>query len=128
MLPTAPVSIPPRQPKPTELEILLKRPLSGVPAPLPHTGITGMEALLQPLLLGAPVIASRARPGPAHRDWTTIVCISCVKSGHSVCRCPEMNETFPYMLLGWSAEKVGGNYMMISPRIAVERLRAGNCD
>ena len=27
---------------------------------------------------------------------------------------PELNETFPYMLLGWSAEKVGDNYMMIS--------------
>ena len=26
---------------------------------------------------------------------------------------------------GWSTEKVGANYMIISPRIAAERLRAG---
>ena len=38
-------------------------------------------------------------------------------------RCPELDETFPYMLPGWSAEKVGANYMIISPRIAAERLR-----
>ena len=30
-------------------------------------------------------------------------------------RCPDLNETFPFMLLGWKAEKVGGGYAMISP-------------
>ena len=89
----------------------------------------GMETLLQCLLLGTPAPALRSRPGPAHRDWTTIVCfVSCGKPGHGVCRCPEWDETFPYMLPGWSAEKVGANYMMISPRVAAERLRAGNDD
>ena len=28
-------------------------------------------------------------------------------------RC-QLDDTFPYMLPGWSAEKVGANYMMIS--------------
>ena len=29
--------------------------------------------------------------------------------------CPEINETFKYMLPRWTAEKVGGSYGMISP-------------
>ena len=43
-------------------------------------------------------------------------------------RCPKLNETFPFMLPGWRAEKVGGSYVMISPRVAVERRRAENLD
>ena len=31
-------------------------------------------------------------------------------------------------LPGWKAEKVGGGYVMISPRMAVERHQAGNDD
>ena len=52
------------------------------------------------------------------------MCFSCGKPGHGVGMCPELDETFKYMLPGWSAEKVGANYMMISPHVAAERLRA----
>ena len=41
------------------------------------------------------------------------MCFSCGKSGHGASWCPEMNETFPYVLPGWS--EVGGGYVMISP-------------
>ena len=64
-----------------------------------RTGIQ-LETLLQRLLPGSPVPASRARPGPIRRDWATIVCFSCGKSGHGVGRRPELNEIFPYMLPG----------------------------
>ena len=57
-----------------------------------------------------------------------MVCFSCGKSGHRVGRCPELNETFPFMLPGWMAEKVGGSYVMISPRVDAERRRAENGD
>ena len=132
LLPTAPVQTPPPRPVPTEMEILLERLLSTAPIPAPtpppRTAITGMETLLQCLLPGTPIPASRPRPVQARRDWTTIVCFSCGKLGHRVGRCPELDETFPFMLWGWSAEKVGANYMMISPHVAAERLRAGNGD
>ena len=48
----------------------------------------------------------------SQRLESTMVCFSCDKAGHRVSRCHEFNETFPYMLPGWSAEKVGANYMM----------------
>ena len=71
----------------------------------------------------------RGRPGPLRRDWATIVCFSCgTESGHGVGRCPELDETFPIILPGWSAEKVGGNYVMVSPRVEAERRRAENGD
>ena len=37
------------------------------PTPPPQTGITGMETLLQRLLLGMPVPASQSRPGLVER-------------------------------------------------------------
>ena len=47
------------------------------PTPPTQTGMTEVEALLQRLLPGTPVMASWAQPGPARRDWNTIVCFSC---------------------------------------------------
>ena len=35
------------------------------------------------------------------------MCFSCGKTGHGVTRCPELDETFPFMLPGWTAENVG---------------------
>ena len=72
--------------------------------------------------------ALRTPPVPTRKDWTTIVCFSCGQPGHGVIRSPKLDETFPYMLPGWSAEKVVANYMIISPHVAAERLRVGNAD
>ena len=131
---------------PDQLEILLRRllPNKVVPASPPKpeptelgcagteahskTGITDMETLLQGLLPGMPAAASRVRPGPICRDWATVVCFSCGKAGHGVGLCPKLNETFPFMLPGWTAEKVGNSYVMISPQVAAERRRAENGD
>ena len=78
LLPPSPLSTPPPRPIPIYRENLLEGLLSGAPAPTPtqppQTGITGIETLLQRLLAGTPVPALRSRPGPARRDWTTIVC------------------------------------------------------
>ena len=39
------------------------------------------------------------------RDWTKIVCFSCGKLGHRVGR--QLDETFPYIWPGWSADGRG---------------------
>ena len=67
-------------------------------------------------------------PGPMWQDWVTVVCFSCGKVGHGATRCPDLNEAFRFMLPGWKAKKVGGGYVMISPRVAAERRRPGNGD
>ena len=53
------------------------------------------------------------------------MCFSCEKSGHSVTRCPTLDESFPFMLPGWSAEMTPG-FIMILARVAarVERKTA----
>ena len=48
---------------------------------------------------------------------------SCGKAGHSATRCPTLDETFPFMLLGWEAEKTPGGYILISPRVAADGIQ-----
>ena len=50
---------------------------------------------MQRLQPGASVLAAGSRPTPARRDWSTMVCFSCGKSGHGVGRCWDLDETFP---------------------------------
>ena len=50
------------------------------------------------------------------------------KAGHSATSCPTLDESFPFMLPGWTAKKVVGGYAMISPQAAAERHRAENGD
>ena len=39
-------------------------------------------------------------------------------------KCPRLDVTFLFMLSGWSADKRGDHYVMVSPRLATERLGA----
>ena len=52
-----------------------------------------------------------------------MVCFSCGKSGHAATRCPDLNESFPFMLAGWRAEKTPGVFIMIPPRVSIDRRR-----
>ena len=105
----------------------LLRTYSPAPAPVPasppRSATTDMETILQHLLLlGTPTPVLRSSPVPARRDWTTVVCFSCGKPGHGVSRCPHLDETLPYMLPGWSAEKVDGQYIYIYLFILLEYI------
>ena len=46
------------------------------------------------------------------------------KPGHSATRCPTLDVTFPFILPGWKAEKTPTGYLMISPKLAMDRRRA----
>ena len=52
-----------------------------------------------------------------------MLCFSCVKSGHAATRCPNLNDSFPFMQTGWQTEKTPGGFIMIPPRVAMDRRR-----
>ena len=98
------------------------------PAPVVASEPVGLETLLRSLLSGQLASVQQPHQGSFRRDWNAVVCFYCGKTGHSATRCPTLDETFPFMLPGWKAEKTPGAYIMISPRVAVERRRAENGD
>ena len=83
-----------------------------------------MEVLIQNLL---PVGPSMLEREPGRRDWSAVVCLwcSCGKPGHAASQCPILNVTFPFLLPGWQAEKVGGGFVMQLPRMLAERTPDG---
>ena len=77
------------------------------PVPAAANGSAGLETLLRNLLSGNLAPVRQPRPGPIRRDWNAVVCFSCGKAGHCATRCPTLDESFPFILPGWTAEKVG---------------------
>ena len=84
----------------------------------------GLEQMLRSFLSGQQPTRQPPRPRPVRRDWNGVVCFSCGKSGHAATRCPNLNESFPFMQLGWRAEKTPGGFIMIPPRVSQDRRRA----
>ena len=39
------------------------------------------------------------------------MCFSCGKPGHAATRCPNFDESFPFMQQGWQAEKTPGGLL-----------------
>ena len=66
------------------------------------------------------------RGRPLRKDWSDMKCFSCGKLGHSATRCPTLDASFPFILPGWKSEKTPTGFMMISPKMAMDRRRAEN--
>ena len=128
---------------PDQLEDLLRRILTAVDTPAPIPEVPALEKLLQSLVAEIqsrppPVVSppesvglekmlrsflsgqrQRRQPPrqrPVRWDWNGVVCFSCGKLGHAATRCP-------FMLPGWRAEKTPGGFIMIPPRVAMDRRR-----
>ena len=87
-----------------------------------------LENLLRSYLSGQQPARPPTRQRPIRRDWNGVVCYSCGKSGHAATRCLALDESFPFMLPGWRAEKTPGGFVMISPWVVTERRRTENGD
>ena len=123
----APTPAPTLAAEPPAVERLLQRLVAETrvrqPVPAVTTGLAGLETLLRALLSGHLAPAQQPRPGSFRRDWNAVVCFSCRKAGHSATHCPNLDDSFPFMVPGWTAEKTAGGYAMISPRVAAERRK-----
>ena len=119
-----------RAPEPSILDKLVqlltekaatRKPVSPAPAEP-----TKLETRLQTFFEGRQIPNQQFRPRPVRRDWSEVKCFSCGKSGHSATRCPTFDMTFPFILPGWKAEKTSTGYVMVSPKMAMDRRRAEN--
>ena len=89
---------------------------------------TGLEAMLRSYFTGQQSTGLGPRGRPLRKDWSDMKCFSCGKSGHSATRCPTLDVSFPFILPGWKAEKTQTGFLMISPKMAMDRRRAENED
>ena len=115
------------------LQLTRERP--DEPAPVVDAPVPALEQMLRSVIDGQ---RRRERPPQrqrqslrqwlARRDWSEVICFSCGKTGHPATRCPDYYDSLPFMQPGWQKEKTPGGFVMIPPRVAMDRRRAENDD
>ena len=126
---TPAVPAPARTPEPSPMDKLIQLLIGKIaknkPAPPAPAELTKLETMLQKYFGGRQSSSQQSRLRPVRRNWSDVKCFSCRKTGHSATRCPGLDVTFPFILPGWKAEKTQTGYLMISPKMATDRRRAG---
>ena len=132
LTPVKPLTPPARVPESITLDKLSELLMSHVVRSEPELPTTveptGLEAVLRTYFTIQQSTGPGPRGRPMRKDWSDIKCFSCGKSGHSATRCPTLDVSFPFILPGWKAEKTPTGYLMISPKMAMDRRGAENED
>ena len=132
LTPVKPIKPPVRAPDSITLDKLSELLMSHVVRSKPELPTVmepaGLEAMLRSYFTGQQLTGSGPRGRPLRKDWSDMKCFSCGKSGHSATRCPTLDASFPFILPGWKSEKTPTGFMMISPKMAMDRRRAENDD
>ena len=103
------------------LQLTRERP--DEPAPVVDAPVPTLEQMLLSVIDGQrrrerPPQRQRQSPRQrlVRRDWSEAICFSCGKTGHPATRCPDYNDSLPFMQPGWQKEKTPGGFVMIPPR------------
>ena len=132
LTPVKPIKPPARVPESITFDKLSELLMSRVVGSEPELPTTvepkGLEAVLRSYFTGQQSTRPGPRGRPVRKDWSDMKCFSCGKSGHSATRCPTLDVSFPFILPGWKAEKTQTGFLMISPKMAMNRHRAENED
>ena len=110
------------------VQLLVSETARREPAPPTPAEPRELKTLLQMYFAEQQAPRQEPRFRQVRRNWSNVKCFSCGKTGHSATRCPTLDVTFPFILPGWKAEKTSTGYLMISPKMAMDRRRAENED
>ena len=123
-----PTKAPETSPMDQLVQLLLLETQKRKPAPRVRTKSAGLEMMLRTYFAEQQPSRQQPRFRPVRRGWPEMKCFSCGKSGHGANRCPDLDESFLFILPGWKAEKTQTGFLMISPKMATDRRRAENDD
>ena len=102
-------------PIPSDYELLVQRLLgpaqSAQPVVQERSSVTDMEGLLRSMLPVASVAEDTAHPRTYRREPMTR-CFSCGRIDHTTPRCPDLDESFPFLPAGWRADREDDEFVL----------------
>ena len=114
LLPTPAVSPPRATPFPSDRELLIQRLMGmecpGRPVLQERSGLTDKEIILQSLLPVGSLEEENVRLAADHHEST--VCVSCGELGHAALRRPVLDDSFPFLPLGWQADRTDDGFIL----------------
>ena len=127
LLPTLAIAPPMATPIQSDYELLVQHLLGTVQPVQPRvqerSRITDMEVLLQSML----PVASVAEETTDCREPKTR-CFSCGMMDHTTPRCPDLDESFPFLPTGWRADREDHEFVLRPPQKGATCPQAGNVD
>ena len=113
LLPTLTVPPPKAAPIPLDRELLIQRLLGAIRPPQPviqeRSKLTDMEIVLQNLLpVGS--IVEKDVPSSEPLPESLEGCFSCGELTHETDQCQEIDESFPFLPVGWQADRIGDDF------------------
>ena len=89
--------------------------------------LTDMEIVLQNLF---PVSSVVEEDGPSSEPITESLegCFSCGKLTHETDQCQELDESFPFLPVGWQVDRIGDEFLLRPGPTGAPNQQAGNVD
>ena len=131
LLPTPTVPPPKAAPIPSDCELLIQRLLGVIRPPQPviqeRSQLTDMEIALQNLIPVGSVVEENS-PSSEPTTESLAGCFSCGDLSHETDRCHELDESLPFLPVGWQADRIGDEFILRLGLMGATDQQAGNVD